>query len=126
MTIFITLLFICLFPFSLVVIKVHLRLLLNVLLKVMNKCEFKLTKYLRTKIFRLRNIFFLKINRLVPQENDTTRSLTLDSDTRSSIELSIRNLDRLAKTFHEICSGLTTQLLMLSGKSSISNQTKKN
>ena len=34
----------------------------------------------------------------------------------SSIESAIRNLDRLAKTFHEICSGLTTQILLLSGK----------
>ena len=54
-----------------------------------------------------------KINRLVPQENDTSRSLTLDSQTISSVESSIRNLDRLTKTFHEICSALTTQLLML-------------
>ncbi len=58
----------------------------------------------------------LKINRLVPQEDDTTRSLTLDTNTISSIELTIKNLDRLAKTFHEICSGLTTQILMLSGR----------
>ncbi|CAF3794124.1 unnamed protein product [Adineta steineri] len=55
-----------------------------------------------------------KINRLVPQEDNTNRSLMLDSNTISSVELSIRNLDRLAKTFHEICSGLTTQMLMLS------------
>ena len=59
----------------------------------------------------------LQINRLVPQEDDTTRSLTLDKDTIASIESSIRNLDRLAKTFHEICAGLTTQILMLSGRS---------
>jgi len=58
----------------------------------------------------------LKINRLVPQEDDTTRSLTLDTNTISSIELTIKNLDRLTKTFHEICSGLTTQILMLSGR----------
>jgi hypothetical protein len=69
--------------------------------------------------------FFLQINRLVPQEDDTNRSLTLNSDTISSIELSIRNLDLLAKTFHEIRSGLTTQILMLSSKLSISYQTKK-
>jgi hypothetical protein len=70
-------------------------------------------------------IFFsFQINRLVPQENDTNRSLTLDSNTISSIDLSIRNLDRLAQTFHEICSGLTTQILMLSGKSFLSYQTK--
>ncbi|CAF0846668.1 unnamed protein product [Rotaria sordida] len=55
-----------------------------------------------------------KINRLVPQDDDKNRSLTLDSNTISSIEASIRNLDRLTKTFHEICSGLTTQILLLS------------
>ncbi|CAF0855330.1 unnamed protein product [Rotaria sordida] len=54
-----------------------------------------------------------KINRLVPQEDDINRSLTLDTDTISSIELTIRHLDRLAKTFHEICSDLTTQILLL-------------
>ncbi|CAF4319106.1 unnamed protein product [Rotaria socialis] len=55
-----------------------------------------------------------KINRLVPQEDDKNRSLVLDSNSISSIESSIRNLDRLTKTFHEICSGLTTQILLLS------------
>ncbi|CAF4496970.1 unnamed protein product, partial [Rotaria sp. Silwood2] len=55
-----------------------------------------------------------KINRLVPQDEDKNRLLTLDSNSISSIEASIRNLDRLTKTFHEICSGLTTQILLLS------------
>ncbi|CAF4117536.1 unnamed protein product [Rotaria sp. Silwood2] len=54
-----------------------------------------------------------KINRLVPQEDDMNRSLTLDTDTISSIELTVRHLDRLAKTFHEICTDLTTQILLL-------------
>ncbi|CAF4972977.1 unnamed protein product [Rotaria sp. Silwood1] len=55
-----------------------------------------------------------KINRLVPQDDDKNRSLILDSNSISSIETSIRNLDRLTKTFHEICSSLTTQILLLS------------
>ncbi|CAF1334369.1 unnamed protein product [Adineta steineri] len=55
-----------------------------------------------------------KINRLVPQEDNTNHSLILDTKTISSIESTIRNLDRLTKTFHEICSGLTTQILILS------------
>jgi hypothetical protein len=67
----------------------------------------------------------VKINRLVPQEADANRTLTLDSVTVASIELSIRNLDRLAKTFHEICSGLTTQILLLSGSRTFSREKKK-
>ncbi|CAF2887577.1 unnamed protein product [Rotaria sp. Silwood2] len=55
-----------------------------------------------------------QINRLVAQEDDKNRSLNLDSNSISSIESSIRNLDRLTKTFHEICSGLTTKILLLS------------
>ncbi|CAF3574555.1 unnamed protein product [Rotaria socialis] len=55
-----------------------------------------------------------KINRLVPQEDDMNRSLKLDNDTISSIELAVRHLDRLAKTFHEICIDLGTQILLLS------------
>ncbi|CAF4664209.1 unnamed protein product, partial [Rotaria socialis] len=55
-----------------------------------------------------------KINRLVPQEDDMNRSLKLDNDTISSIELAVRHLDRLAKTFHEICTDLGTQILLLS------------
>ncbi|CAF3351405.1 unnamed protein product [Rotaria sp. Silwood1] len=54
-----------------------------------------------------------KINRLVSHEDDMNYSLTLDTDTISSIELTIRHLDRLAKTFGEICSDLTTQILLL-------------
>ncbi|CAF5000674.1 unnamed protein product, partial [Rotaria socialis] len=42
------------------------------------------------------------------------RSLKLDNDTISSIELAVRHLDRLAKTFHEICTDLGTQILLLS------------
>jgi hypothetical protein len=53
---------------------------------------------------------------LIPQDDDTTRALTLDAETILSIESTIRNLDRLAKTFHEICSGLTTQILLFSSK----------
>ncbi|CAF1664332.1 unnamed protein product [Adineta ricciae] len=55
-----------------------------------------------------------KINRLVPQDENANRSISFDSNTISLIESSVRNLDRLAKTFHEICAGLTTQILMLS------------
>ena len=43
----------------------------------------------------------------------------------SSIETTIRNLHRLAKTFQEICSSLTTQILMLSGKLFIANLIQK-
>lgn len=76
------------------------------------------TKVLNTKnpCFYLCIYYFVQINRLVPEDDDKNRSLILDSNTISSIELSIRNLDRLAKTFQEICSGLTIQLHMLSGK----------
>ncbi|CAF2091547.1 unnamed protein product [Rotaria magnacalcarata] len=55
-----------------------------------------------------------KINRLVPQEDDMNRPLKLDNDTMSSTELVVRHLDRLAKTFHEICTDLGTQILLLS------------
>ncbi|CAF0773828.1 unnamed protein product [Adineta ricciae] len=55
-----------------------------------------------------------KINRLVSDEDDSNRSLILDTDTISSIESTIRHLVRLTKTFYEICSGLTNQILILS------------
>ncbi|CAF3818655.1 unnamed protein product [Rotaria sordida] len=55
-----------------------------------------------------------KINHLVLKDDDKNRSLILDANSISSIESSIRNLDRLTKTFHEICSDLTTQILLLS------------
>ena len=58
----------------------------------------------------------LKINRLVSQDNDNNRLLILDADTISSIELAVRHLDRLSKTFHEICTELTTQILLLTGR----------
>ena len=44
------------------------------------------------------------------------RLLKLDTDTISSTELAVKHLDRLAKTFHEICTDLGTQILLLSGK----------
>ncbi|CAF0804964.1 unnamed protein product [Rotaria sordida] len=66
-----------------------------------------------------------KINRLVPQDDDKNCSLTLDSNSISSTESSIRNLDRLTKTFHEICSDLTTQILLLSDKSFLLCQIKQ-
>lgn len=68
------------------------------------------------------NEFLLKINRLLPQEDDTTHFLVLQPDALSSIETAIRNLHHLAKTFQEICSSLTTQILMLSGRSFLDNQ----
>lgn len=52
---------------------------------------------------------------MVPQENDTNRALILDHDSMIAVESSIRNLDRLTKTFHEICSDLNPQILLLSG-----------
>ncbi|CAF1061589.1 unnamed protein product [Adineta ricciae] len=55
-----------------------------------------------------------KINRLVSNEDDSNRSLVLDTDTIFSIESTIRHLVRLTKTFYEICSGLTNQILILS------------
>ncbi|UJR25862.1 hypothetical protein I4U23_007212 [Adineta vaga] len=55
-----------------------------------------------------------KINRLVSKEKDSNRFLILDTDTIYAIDLTIRNLTRLTKTFHEICSGLTNQILILS------------
>lgn len=58
------------------------------------------------------------MNRLLPQEDDTTHFLVLSADTTSSMETAIRNLHRLTKTFQEISSSLTTQILMLSSECS--------
>ena len=54
----------------------------------------------------------------MPQENDPNRALTLDQESIVAVESSIRNLDRLTKTFHEICSDLNPQILLLSGSDS--------
>lgn len=59
---------------------------------------------------------------MVSQDDEKNRSLILDSNSIVSIESSVRTLDRLTKTFHEICSGLTTQVLLLSGKFSLKDK----
>ncbi|CAF0864712.1 unnamed protein product [Didymodactylos carnosus] len=54
-----------------------------------------------------------RIHRLIPQESDTQRWILLDTPTILAIETIIKNLERLCKTFREICNGLTSQIIML-------------
>ena len=63
----------------------------------------------------------VKIHRLVSQGENSHRFLLIDGPTLESIESIIRNLNRLAKTFESICSGLSTQILMLAGNGLISD-----
>lgn len=54
----------------------------------------------------------IQISRVTNDQDETNQVLQLPCEQLSSINCAILNLDQLTKTFHEICSHLSTRILM--------------